>query len=190
MEKRGLAEQVSTLASAGTHFLFADELRLGLHGQVRRRWCPVGVKLRQPLEIRYVWRYLILAVDPLAPRLVWKWLTQCRKAPVAEVVAAWQEEGVDGIIWDNAPWHTAKLVRAVGVPLIRLPPYSPELNPAERVFEEIRREVEGMVYASMDDKATKVEAFLKALADDPPRLSRLVGWGWIRTQLANSPAQL
>jgi hypothetical protein len=29
-------------------------MRLGLHGQVRRRWTPRGIKLQQPVGIRYV----------------------------------------------------------------------------------------------------------------------------------------
>jgi transposase len=32
------------------------------------------------------------------------------------------------------------------------PPYSPELNPAERVFEEVRRWTEGKVYGSLEAK--------------------------------------
>jgi transposase len=35
-----------------------------------------------------------------------------------------------------------------GRPLVELPPYSPELNPAERVFEELHRMVEGKIYAT------------------------------------------
>ena len=42
-------------------------------------------------------------------------------------------------------------MRGVGLPLIELPPYSPELNPAERVFEEVRRWIEGKVYQRMED---------------------------------------
>jgi transposase len=30
-----------------------------------------------------------------------------------------------------------------------LPSYSPELNPAERIFEEVRRRVEGKIYESL-----------------------------------------
>jgi transposase len=35
------------------------------------------------------------------------------------------------------------MVREVGMKLVPLPPYAPELNPAERVFEELRRSVAG-----------------------------------------------
>jgi transposase-like protein len=61
------------------------------------------------------------------------------------VVRQWQEAGIRALVWDRAPSHRAKLVKAVGLPLIEQPPAAPELNPAERVFEELRREVEGRV---------------------------------------------
>ena len=63
----------------------------------------------------------------------------------------------------GASSHRDATVRAVGVPLIELPRYSPELNPAERLFEEVRRHVEGRVYATLADKVTAVNAFLDDL---------------------------
>jgi hypothetical protein len=128
----------------GDAVAWADEMRLGLHGQVRRRWTPRGHKLRLKVELKYVWRYLALAVEPTGV-LRWRWLTRLRTEPVAEGVEQWQAEGVAALVWDNAPSHTARHVRDVGLPLIGLPPYSPELNPAERVIEELRRAVEGEI---------------------------------------------
>ena len=48
-------------------------------------------------------------------------------------------EGGRGVVWDPAAFHKAKVVGEVGLRRIYQPPYSPELNPAERVFEEVRR---------------------------------------------------
>lgn len=166
---------------------FADEIRIGLHGQVRRRWTPKGFKLRQRVEIVYVWRYLLLAVTPDG-RLWWEWLERFRKEPVAEVLRSWKDDGPDALVWDNAPSHTAKLVQEVGLPLIRLPSYSPELNPAERIFQEIRRHIEGEVYGTLDRKKEKVEAFLIALAADPARVRCLAGWDWITDALSSRAA--
>lgn len=57
MEKRGLSERLETEGSPESVF-FGDEMRLGLIGQVRRRWAPQGVKIRQPVEFTYEWTYL------------------------------------------------------------------------------------------------------------------------------------
>lgn len=165
---------------------WADEMRLGRHGQARRRWVPRGVTLRLKVQVRSVWRYLALAVDPTG-HLRWRWRARFRKEPIAETIAAWRDDGVGALVWDSAPSHTAKLVRAVGRPLVALPPYSPELNPAERVFEELRRAVEGLIYADIGQKMAVVDALLAALAADPARLRRLVGWDWITAALAQLP---
>lgn len=52
MEKRGLSERLEAAGSPQAVF-FGDEMRLGLIGQVRRRWTPRGAKLRQAMEFTY-----------------------------------------------------------------------------------------------------------------------------------------
>jgi hypothetical protein len=74
-------------------------------------------------------------------------------------------------------------VRAVGLPLLTQPAAAPELNPAERVLEEIRRRVEGRVSATLADKLAVVEEFLRDRQAAPARLQSLAGWAWIRSAL-------
>lgn len=165
---------------------FADEMRLGLHSQLRRRWCPRGHKLIQPQQMRFAWCWLSLAVDVLSGRLFWRWQERLRSDCVQETLGHWRQQGIGALVWDNAPAHTAKLVRSAGVALSFLPAFSPELNPAERVFEEVRRWVEGRVYdSSLEAKVSAVESFLSALASDAERVCRLAGWNWIVTSLQN-----
>jgi hypothetical protein len=70
MEKGGLR---NALAGAGVTlsaaFGFADEMRVGLRGMVRRVWGRRGVKVRQRLQIAYQWCYLFRAVSRQAGRL-------------------------------------------------------------------------------------------------------------------------
>lgn len=160
-----------------------DELRLGLRGVVRRVWAPRGVKIVQPLELRYEWRYLVLAVDGLAGTLQWAWSPNMKSASLAPVLQGWQEAGILGVVGDGASSHRSQPVKAVGLPLVIQPAASPELNPAERVFEEIRRRVEGRVYATLADKVAEVEAYLKELVATPERIRSLAGWAWIRQAL-------
>jgi len=100
-------------------------------------------------------------------------------ADVAKAVRFWKGEGVGVIVWDRARSHRSLEVREVGLELIEQPPYSPELNPSERIFEEIRRRVEGRVYQDLDQKCEAVEEVLEELASQPQKVKRLVGWRWI-----------
>ena len=70
---------------------------------------------------------------------------------------------------------------------IFLPAYSPELNPAERVFEEIRGHVEGEVYPSLKAKMAAIDHVLRQLRADKPRLKRLIGWDWIKQAFEQVP---
>ena len=74
--------------------VLADELRLGLRGQVRKVLAPRGVRVVQRLQLRYEWRYLLLAVDPRAGTLRWRWLERCRADPIRAVLAAWAPDAV------------------------------------------------------------------------------------------------
>jgi hypothetical protein len=166
--------------------VLADELRLGLRGQVRRVLAPRGVKVTQRLQLTYRWAYLLLAVDPRAGTLRWRWLERCRAGPIRDTLAAW---GPDAVIWDGHGAHRAKLLADLPIARVRLPPYSPELNPAERVFQEIRRRTEGRVYDTLADKQARTDAYLSDLAADPARVRQLCGWHWLTAALdALSPA--
>ena len=154
-------------------------MRIGLLGQVRRRWAPRGVKLRQRVAFGRVWRYLVLAVDGIKGRLRWNWIGNMKGESIARAVQAWKAEDVQAVVWDRAGGHRTKVVREVGVVLMEQPAGSPELNPSERVFEELRRKIEGRNYEDIEEKVAAVEVELKELAADPQKVRSLAGWSWI-----------
>jgi transposase len=100
-----------------------------------------------------------------------------------------QQTGLNGLVWDRGPSHRTAEVREVGIPLVELPPYSPELNPAERVFEKLRRVVEGKVYTTLDDKVAAVVAHLEWLEADPERVRSLTHGSWIAAAFQQVPPQ-
>ncbi|MFQ6028417.1 MAG: transposase [Dehalococcoidia bacterium] len=170
---------------------FADELRVGLRGMVRRVWGRRGVKVRQRLQLTYKWRYLFLVVDGQKGRLHWTWIDSMTAEKVGAAVNGLKHHtDVAALVWDGAPSHRNELVRGVGLPLIPLPPYSPELNPAERVFEEVRRWIEGKVYPFLEDKVKAVEACLSELESKPDCVRRLANWDWIEAAIQKLPAQI
>jgi transposase len=181
VEKGGLTQALGAVGlTAASRVGHADEQRIGLRGTTRRVWGRRGVKVRQRLQLRYEWAYLFAAVDARAGTIWWDWLDTMRAADLRPVIAEVRARGLlDALVWDGAPSHADADVRAVGLPLVALPPYSPELNPAERLFEEVRRRVEGEAYATLADKVDAVQAFLEELDADPARVRRLCGWSWL-----------
>ncbi len=169
---------------------WADELRVGLIGTTRRVWGRRGVKVRQRIQLVREWRYLQLVVDPLQGRLWWFW-SQTMQATAARclIEATKAETDLGALVWDRAPSHRDATVRAVGMPLIEQPPYAPELNPAERVFEELRAGIEGIIYPTIAAKVAAVEAILRDLDADPDRVTSLTGWHWIAENLRQLPEE-
>ena len=46
---------------------------------------------------------------------------------------------IDEMVWDNAPFHRKKELQEIdGLTPVFLPSYSPELNPVERFYGEMR----------------------------------------------------
>jgi transposase len=167
---------------------WADEMRVGLIGTTRRVWGRRGVKVRQRIQFVREWRYLHLVVDPAGGRLWWFW-SQTMQATVARtlVEATQTETDLAAVVWDRAPSHQDATVRALDLPLIEQPPYAPELNPAERVFEHLRAGIEGIVYPTLEAKVAAVEEILNELDADPERVKRLTNWHWIIDNLAHLP---
>ncbi len=181
MEKGGLTTALAAVGlTRASGVGFADELRLGLRGTTRRVWGRRGTKVRQRLQLRYQWAYLWAAVDARTGTLWWDWVDSMQAADLRPVLAEVRARDLlDALVWDGAPSHADAEVRAVGLPLVALPAYSPELNPAERLFEEVRRRVEGTVYATLADKVDAVQAFLRELDADPSRVRSLCGRDWL-----------
>jgi len=184
LEKRGLTEQLHLAGAGGPQGVYwADEMRVGLIGQTRRVWAPSGVKIEQAVEYAYEWVYLNLSVNGLEGRIIWDWTENMKAASIAPVVRSWAEQGVEIIVWDRAPGHRGAVYEGVSVKRIEQPPYSPQLNPAERIFEYLRDRIEGRVYGSLAAKQAAVEAELQQLAADPERVKSLAGWDWIRQSI-------
>ncbi len=185
MEKGGLTVALAEAGlRSGDEVYTSDEMRLGLRGVVRRVLAPKGVKVVQPLQLKYEWSYLLLAVNPKTGELRWRWIERMRQEHLEAVLSEWN---LDGLIWDKAPSHRAKSLEGLSTKRVFLPSYSPELDPAERIFEEVRRRVEGRVYDSIEDKQAEVESYLRQLSVDRERVKRLCGWEWVRKALDRLP---
>jgi len=173
-----------------TPFGFADEMRVGLRGMVRRVWGRRGVKARRRIQLVYKWLCLFLVVDVRNGKLYWSWIDSMKTEMVgAAINGLKQQTELETVVWDGAGSHRDRRVAGLGVGLIGLPPYSPELNPAERVFEEVRRWIEGKVYKSIEEKVMAVEAFLTELETEPGRVRSLTDWDWIEDAVQQLPSQ-
>lgn len=76
------------------------------------------------------------------------------------------------LIWDGAPWHRSLAVRRqaqhLGIELIPLPAYSPDLNPIEGLWKWMRTEVtQHHCHASLDALSLDCQAFIQQINQEP-----------------------
>jgi transposase len=109
---------------------------------VRRRvWAPIGQRPTALGHRRHQWLHASAFVQPTTGEVVWflstglsKRLFEAPLASFARQVGAGRARHVV-LALDNAGWHGPKgLAVPDGVTLVFLPPYSPELQPAERLW--------------------------------------------------------
>jgi DDE superfamily endonuclease len=118
-----------------------DQHRIGLKPILRRVWSPRGQRPEAPVQHRYQWCYLYAFVQPGTGRTWWLLLPTVSIAAFvialtefAYAIGAGQGKQVL-LVLDSAGWHVSPQVQApAGVHLHFLPPYSPELQPAERLW--------------------------------------------------------
>lgn len=68
------------------------------------------------------------------------------------------------IILDNGAFHKGKsLIIPKNITLIFLPPYSPELNPAELVWHNMKRKTTNKIYKTMEEIKLKLDEIVKEL---------------------------
>lgn len=135
-----------------------DEHRLGLLPIIKRVWAPRGQRPRAPVRRRYQWLDVYGFVRPQTGETWWCLLPTVSSAAYALALATFaREEGIDadhrvGLVVDRAGWHTSpKLPLPEGIDLIFLPPASPELAPAERLWRLVDAPVVNRSFASLDE---------------------------------------
>jgi transposase len=122
---------------------FMDEARFGQQGTITNKWAPTGSRPTAVRQTRYQWVYLYAAVEPttgesaalLAPNVNTGTFNVFLKILAAEIKLG--EHAV--LIMDQAGWHKSKgLKLPESITVLLLPPYSPELNPAENLWHYLR----------------------------------------------------
>jgi hypothetical protein len=108
--------------------------------------------------------------------LLWQddWCAGAKAVQFLRERARWRA-GTTGrlvLVWDNAPCHVAKVVKAeaarLGIEVVNLPGYSPDLNPIERLWDWMREDVtRGFCHGSVPQRIAACEAFIARVNRDP-----------------------
>jgi hypothetical protein len=110
--------------------------------------------------------------------------TECMQIFLDEVASRYPDDRIVMVL-DGAGWHRADaLATPKNIRLLPLPPYSPELNPVENIWEELReKNFDNKVFASMDALEEQLLHGLKYLESNPEVSRSIAQWPWIINSL-------
>ena len=171
--------------------MFQDEGRFGRINNPRDCWAPAGIRPLVPFHLVREYTYVYAAVSPAdgeVDSLVLPVVNTTAMSLFLKEVSDRHPDEFILMVMDKAGWHRAgDLQIPENMRLTFLPPYSPELNPVEHIWEEIREKwFTNTVFKTLDAvEDTLVEA-LVTLENDRKRVSGVVGFNWIISLILNA----
>jgi len=144
--------------------MFCDESRFGLITDIGRVWTIKGIKPIIPFQQKYEYFYLYQATDIKTgddfSMFVSHLDTLCFNEYLKQLSNKFKNETIV-LIMDNASFHKSKkLTIPTNIKIEYIPPYSSELNPQERRFEDIKKDLKNKVFKSLQELQDKVTEIL------------------------------
>jgi len=161
-----------------------DEGRFGLKLWFRRRWCTFGHRPPWIVNDRYEWVWVYIAVTPTTGECSCLLLphvdTICLTLFLTTVREEWPDERI-GIVLDGSGSHRGeKVIWPPGIVPLPLPPYSPELNPAEQFFRHLRKRLANVIFETIAALEETLMRELRRLWEHPKVVTRMTNYPWWR----------
>jgi transposase len=162
-----------------------DEHRLGLKPILRRVWTLIGERPIAVVNHRYEWLYLYGYVHPqtgqtewfIIPRVNVEWFNLSLQS-FAQAVGA-NKDKIILLVIDRAGWHLSQKVQVPeGIILEPLPPYSPELQPAERLWALADEPLVNKNFESLDELEEILAQRCQILTNMTEPIQALTNYHW------------
>jgi transposase len=145
--------------------LFHDELRAGTRTELGCKWAPMGHRPVAPVRIGYENTYLYLTLCPFTGQGYAAFLPQLNSEQfgwfIQQVQACVGQQSL--FVADGATAHRADLFDPGKLVFERLPAACPELNPVERFFKEVRKQLKNQVFDYLQDAQSKIKSIVEDL---------------------------
>jgi len=149
---------------------FQDESRFGLFTKNGRALTAKGVKPICPCHQVFQSTYLFGAFSPINGEHFLLELPECNTECFELFISEFSKQKPDElivIVLDNGAFHKAKKLQIPeNIILIFLPPYSPELNPAEKIWAKFKRDFTNMLFNDMDSLVDYICQLVRNLSCD------------------------
>jgi transposase len=155
-----------------------------------RVWAERGSRPRAPRDQRYDWAYLFGAVCPArdtgAALVLPVADSEMMNLHLAEISRHVTPGSHAVVLLDGAGWHQTggKLKVPYNISLLKLPAYSPELNPAENIWQYLRQnKLSNRVFNSYEAIVDACCDAWNALIAEPGRIKSIATRSWASVTL-------
>ena len=123
--------------------MFEDEASFGRINKPKCCWCNNKIRPCVPCHHIREYRYAFGAVEPLTGERFFLVMPNCNTSNMSVFLKELSEnysEDILILVCDGAVWHKSKdLKRPENIMIIHIPPYTPEMNPIEQIWKQIRQ---------------------------------------------------
>lgn len=165
-----------------------DEGCFGRISHVKRCWAPPGVRPHVPAQVVREYTYAYAAVAPALGQMVSFILpeasTEMMNLFLAQVSQTFSKHFIVMQV-DGAGWHRAnELIIPENIRLVSQPAYSPELNPVEHIWDELREKYfHNRIFSSLELLIDALCQGLNDLTDDTERLRSLTSFPHLKVTI-------
>lgn len=165
---------------------FQDEARFGQQNTTTRIWATKGSRPRVVKQQQFEYVYLFGAVCPAAGEteaLIAPWVNREIMTHHLQQIAKRTQLGRHAVvIMDGAGWHTDDIAQGIdNLSIIKLPPYSPELNPIEQVWSWLRQHhLANRCFNGYDDIVESCISAWNDFISSTERVTKMCSRGWAR----------
>lgn len=163
-----------------------DEMRIGQQGSLSRVWAPKGTRPRRVRQRQFLSTYIFGACCPdkdkacglILPRVD----TDMMQIHLQEISKNIEKGHHALILVDRASWHTTEQIQLPkNITLIPLPPYSPELNPMEQLWQQLRKiKLSNACYYGYEEIVSAAVEAWTTFTDQSGAVKRLCSRDWAK----------
>jgi hypothetical protein len=154
-------------------------MRFGTRTDLGKKWMPFGKRACGRQKIGYEYGYLYVSLKPFTGEVFALILPALNKECFG-IFAHWRSRHLERKILMVADGATAHRLDEEGlIEITKIPPYSPELNPVERFFQELRRKLKFRVFDTIEQAEDYISEKLQEFIENKERVKSLTLYPYI-----------
>lgn len=154
-------------------------MRFGTRTALGKKWMRMGKRAVGTQKIGYQYAYLYVSIKPFIGEVFALILPNLNKE-CFQIFAKQRSRNLKRktlMVLDGATAH--RLDTTGLIEITKIPPYSPELNPVERFFQELRRQLKFRVFETIDQAEEYISEKLREFITDKQRVKKLTLYPYI-----------